>query len=328
MQEIDWNGETITEPGVYRNIPIDTYHEKADLFDGPSVSKSSLKWLFPFRGGSPKQFWARWKHNPDHIEQESGKALDFGKAAHALILGDEVFSERFIVRPSEYVNDKGDTKPWSMNANACKAWVEAIGDSKTIVSPEDIEMIRKMALDAASHPMVQSGILNGAMERTMCWKCPETGIWVKARPDCIPVSDGLYADLKTVSKLDEGFLTRQIFEADYYLQGGMIKMICDEQEMPFDEFWLVYCLKSEVADTAPVKMSEFAIQRGEKVIRAGLRMIRDCMDAGEWPGAMPFHDGNVAIHLKDWDIKTIDQFLEAEAADRTAETSRQMENAA
>lgn len=200
-KERRWDGKPITTPGVYAGISLDDYHGKRDLFDGPSVSKSALKWLLPAHGGSPKAFWGRWSWNPDHIKPDSTPALDFGKAAHCLLLGDEVFEDSFVVRPETYENDKGEWKPWNANANACKEWLARHSD-KTVITPDQIDRIRRIHADASTNEMVKLGVLNGRVERTICWKDQETGIWLKVRPDAMPNADGVFADLKTASRFD------------------------------------------------------------------------------------------------------------------------------
>lgn len=307
--ERSWDGNTITENGVYNGISLEEYHTKVDLFDAPSVSKSALKWLLPAHGGSPKAFFGRWAWNPNRVEQKGSDALDFGKAAHCLLLGDEVFSDSFVVRPETYENDKGEWKPWNANANACKEWLAKHSD-KTVISKEQIDRIKRIHADASTNEMVKLGVLNGRVERTICWKDRETGIWLKVRPDAMPHADGVFADLKTASKFDEDFLERQIFDAGYYLQAAMIRMVCRELGIPFETFVLLYVLNDDVPDTAHVEMSVHAIDRGERAVRWCLRTIRECLDKNEWPGARPFQGGERAIQLKPWAAERLDFFFD------------------
>lgn len=310
-----WDGKTITEPGVYAGIDLAQYHGDRDLFDGPSVSKSALKWLLPAHGGSPKAFWGRWKWNPNHIEQESSAALDFGKATHCLLLGDEVFEDSFVVRPAHRPDDMAlpvaERRAWNANANDCKAWLAGHAD-KTVITPDQLDRIKRIHADASTNEMVKLGVLNGRVERTICWKDRETGTWLKVRPDAMPAADGVFADLKTASKFDEDFLERQLFDAGYYLQAAMIRMVCRELGIPFETFVLVYVLNDDVPDTAHVELSVHEIDRGERAIRWCLQTIRQCLDAGEWPGARPFDGGERAIQMKPWSKDRLDQFLDTE----------------
>lgn len=306
-RERAWDGKTITINGVYSGISLDDYHGRRDLLDGPSISKSALKHLIPAMGGSPKAFWGRWQFNPDHVEQDTSKALDFGKAAHCLLLGDEVFEERFALRPKK----APDGREWHHANASCIKWV-ADQKGKTIITLDQYERIRRIHDDAKDYPIIKAGLLNGRIERSMLWKDPETGIWLRARPDALPNADGVYADLKTAGKFDEDFLERQIFDAGYYLQAAITRMVCRGLGMPFETFVLLYVLNDDVPDTAHVEIDQLDIDRGERVVRWCLKTIRHCLDTGEWPGARPFNDGERRIQMKPWAKDRLDNFLDIE----------------
>ena len=51
---------------------------------------------------SPWHFWKSWEGNPDRYpDKEPGDGLILGKAAHCLLLGDEVFDDLFIYVPGD-----------------------------------------------------------------------------------------------------------------------------------------------------------------------------------------------------------------------------------
>lgn len=323
MKSIKWKkGMQITEPGIYEGVPIDQYHNDPELFDGPAVSKSSISKILPLLEGSPKAFWGRWNWNPERIEpDEPGEALVFGRAAHCLMLGDEVFNDRFVIRPEKYPSEK--TKKlvnWSNNANFCKAWnEEQRKKGLMVITRSQIDMIRKMANDAGQYPLIRdNGLLNGKIERTLVAKDPVTGIWLKYRPDNM-VLDGIHSDLKTVSKLSEPFLRGQWFDNAYFLQGAIGRMVCRLLGIPFETFVLVYVLKDDVPDTAHVEAHPEDLDLGERTIRWALDEIKSCMDADVWPGALPFGDGTVPIRMRDWSRDRLTTFLQySEQSERAA----------
>lgn len=317
---IQWNGETITEPGVYVGIPLEEYHNNLNLLDAPSVSKSSLKHLLPSLGGCPKQFWNLWRQNPNHITPKATKALSLGKAVHALLLGDEVFSEKFAVHPATYEGpDRKKNiveKPWNRSATYCSEWEEAQEKAgKVIVSPDDIEKIRRIAEDAARDPMVQQGILNGAVERSFFIKDERTGLWFKSRPDNDAV-DGFFADLKTTSSMSESFIRRQIKDNGYFIQAGGVRRAARELDLPFDSFWNVYVSTGDTPDTQAIELDPEDLDLGERVIRHGLDTIAECMASGIWPGARPYEARPVRIG--DWDREAIEQDLKTPTLEQAA----------
>lgn len=312
--EISWDGKTIKENGVYANIPMDDYHGNVHLLNGPSVSKSALKHILPVHGGSPKAFWGRWKWNPGHVVPKTSPALEFGKAVHFLLLGEGTFRDHYAIRPETYVDEKGVEKPWSGNSNKCKQWLaDAASKGLTVFTDDQLKTINRMAEDAADYPEVQQGILNGRAERSMLYRDPETGIWLRSRPDVIPAADGVFCDLKSTSSMDEDFLQRQIFDCGYYLQAAMNRMVCRGLGIPFETFALLYVLNDDVPDTAHVEIDTFTMDRGEACVRWALRKIRECLDAGYWPGREPFNRGERPISMKPWAADNIDNFLNRQA---------------
>lgn len=317
-----YTGGAITEDGVYRNVPIEAYHHDRDLFDGPAVSKSSLKHVLPVHGGSPKQFWGRWNWNENHIGPgDPTDALIFGKAAHCLLLGDEVFDRNFVVRPAKAPGDP-QKRDWHGANNYCKSWlIEQKEAGRLVLTQDQIKVVEKMSEDASDYPLIRDGILNGRVERTLAARDPETGIWLKVRPDAMPNADGVFADLKTIGSFDEDFMSRQLFDAGYYLQAAMTRMVCRLLKIPFETFVLVYVLKDEITDTAHVEINDQStvlpggtelpseLDAGEEMIRWGLRTIRKCLDEKRWPGREPFQSGERKITMLPFQKNKILNFL-------------------
>lgn len=302
-----YTGGKITADGIYKDVPIERYHHDPDLFDGPAVSKSILKSIMPIHGGSPKQFWGRWKGNPNRIDPgEPDEALIFGRAAHCLLLGDEVFDENFSIRP-----DKLEDKPWQGNRTVCLKWLaDQKAAGRMVLTLAQQAMIDRMHADAAEYPLIKHNqILNGRIERTLVARDPETGIILTVRPDAMPEYDGVFADLKTIASFDEDFMARQLFDAGYYLQGALIRMVCRLLKIPFETFVLVYLLKGEIPDTAHAEINDQSIllpggeeypsdlDLGEQMIRWALRTIRKCLDENHWPGREPFQGGERKIAM-------------------------------
>lgn len=305
-QDVLWDGKQISASGIYRGIPIESYHQKPDLLDGPSVSKSGLKHIVPPLGGSPKAFWGRWAQNPDRRREKPRKATEFGKAVHMLLLGEDTFRDCYVIRPDE----APDGRAWNGNNKSCKDWLaEQELNGLSVITAEEVETIRRMADDASNYDLVKQGLLNGRIERSMFWRDQRTGIWVRARPDVVPSHDGIFVDLKTTSSLDEDFLERQIGDLGYFLQAAMTRMVCRGLGIPFERFVFLYVLNDDVPDTGHVELNDIDIDRGEAVIRWALDTIRECLDTGYWPGKEPFDRGEKTIQMKPWLKTKIDDFL-------------------
>jgi hypothetical protein len=300
VEILDWEeGETITRPGLYKNIPLDRYHNDTTLLSGPSVSKSSIKHIAP-PSGSPKRFWQNYPGNPNRLKKPSSREMDFGKAVHAILLGDEVFQDRFVVMP-EIV--EGET--YNKNKTVWKNWFKRMeANGLVVISQDQIDQIALMAEDARQHPLVVNGGLNGDVEISMFAKDPATGIWLKSRPD-VRAIDGDFVDVKTASSLDPDFLERQIGDMGYYLQGAMTKIICDLLRIPFNSFTFFYTLSKEYADSDYRVLSEEEILVGTATINYGLKHIRHGLDNGQWPGVSIYARENTPIRMNKFDRETL-----------------------
>ncbi len=294
MQIIEWDGTTITQPGCYSGIPLEVYHNDLTLLPGPSVSKSSLKSIAP-PDGSPKKFWQTWAFNKNRSSRASSKAMDFGRAVHALILGDEVFEDKFVIRPETVDGEEYHARR--------KGWIKWFAEQAeaglTVLTKQQIEQIREMSKDLAQHPLVIAGGLQGNVEVSMFARDPKTGIWLRSRPDNNP-DEGMFVDVKTTSSLDQEFLERQLWDAGYVLQAALTKVVCDLLKRPFHSFTLLYTLVDDYADSDFRVISDADIALGEHVIRYGLQKIRHGLDTGEWPGASVYTRENYPIGITKW----------------------------
>ena len=87
--------EQVVEPGAYRTS-MKNYHGQS-ICPGVSVSSTGIR---KAALASPLAFWKTSDLNPDRYPpKEESDALILGKAAHCLILGDEVVADNFAYVP-------------------------------------------------------------------------------------------------------------------------------------------------------------------------------------------------------------------------------------
>src|SRR5262245_48977134 len=137
-----WNGEVITEPGIYSNMPLDHYH-RADVCAGISISSSGLRKIML---ESPAHFWCRAPQNPNRIRgEELPRAFAVGRAMHHLALGEQYFSAIFRRAPTEVYTANGEPRPWSLTTKMAKEWKAATEQQGFIVIfPAEAEQLRGM----------------------------------------------------------------------------------------------------------------------------------------------------------------------------------------
>jgi hypothetical protein len=250
-------------------MSMDQYHSQC--CDGPSISSSGLRTI---ELQSPHQFWSFSDLNPDRFESEETHALDFGRAAHSLLLGDEVFSEHYSIRPDEF--DSWRTK-------AAKEWRAAEQDlGKTVLEPSDIDHIAGMAKSLKAHGLPDV-VFDGEAEVSLVWK-DVTGVWIKSRPDALPKS-GDQADLKTTADASLFACMRDITKRGYFMQmalgaEGMQRVL---GRRPAGNI-LIFVQKKPPYTVSAIPLSEDAMYWGAMMNRRAIDTFARCLDEGNWPG--------------------------------------------
>ena len=267
----DWTGEKIDKPGIWRGVPIEEYH--GDPCAGPSISSSGLRTIW---SASPAHYYAYSPYNPTRWPRKSNDAFDLGKAAHHVLLGEEEFGRHFAVRPDEWSD-------W--RTKAAQEWKAAqIAAGKTVLTPDDLVAIRGMRDGLVRNLLVQAGILDGEVERSMFVVDPETGIWLRSRPDVIPTASGDFSDLKTTVSVRRDDLAKSIADFGYVMQAALLRMVCRLLDVPFTSFSFVFVEKNPPYCARVVMLKDHELDRGEKQIRISLRMFAEGLRTGFWPG--------------------------------------------
>jgi PDDEXK-like domain of unknown function (DUF3799) len=310
----------ISKPGLYAAIPMADYH--GDCCDGPSVSSSGLRTIFD---QSPAHYFVESPYNAQRIEPEEKEAFVLGRAAHHLLLGEDDFSTQFIVRPDE----APDGRAWNGNNNSCRDWlVKQAKSGRTVLTPGQIETIRGMARVLADHPLIQSGILNGAIEQSLFWKDKATGVWLKVRPDAIPNDSGDFADLKTT--IHYGFdLDRDVSNRRYDMQAALAGMASREvlgREM--ESFSFVFVGKKPPYSVEILTLDKEDIQRAEHDIRVAIDTFAWCFEHNNWFGPAGTQLDARYVHISEFakrDAEYRRDFLKREIARAEAATPKYTE---
>jgi PDDEXK-like domain of unknown function (DUF3799) len=308
IQSIRWDGKQITTPGIYRDVPINDYH-RGDICDGPSVSSSTLRDLW---NHSPAYCWSRSALNPKRVTENDNEALMLGRATHHLICGEVGFADQFVVRPEK----APDGRAWHGNNDSCKTWIKAQKRAgKSILTAAQVEQIKGMAIKLGEFPLVQQGVLNGMIERSLFWRDPETGLWVKARPDNTPNDSGDFCDLKTTLSVLYHDTQAAIGEYGYHQQGALILEGARALGIEASSFTLIWVEKNPPHCVRAQQLKDEDIVRGTKQNRVSLRAFAECLKSGVWPGPGDDRADAEYVDLADWRRKQIDERLKYELAE-------------
>lgn len=266
------DGEIVTAPGIYA-MSLPWYHKSC--CDGPSVSFSGLNVMW---SDSPAHYWVTAPDNPNRLPRKEREAFNFGQACHHLTLvGRKKFEETFSVRPEKWSDWRTkDSNKWRDEERAA---------GKVVITLDDLEQIVGIAKSLGAHPMIRAGILDGLVERSLIWKDPETGCWLKSRPDAIPTDTGDFSDLKTAASVDDTSIQRAITNFNYHAQGALVGAASRAVlGVEMQSFSLVFVEKTPPWCVRVITLRDEDLQRGAGQNRVMLHKFAECHATGIWPG--------------------------------------------
>jgi hypothetical protein len=292
-------GQLITQTGAYA-LTMDQYHSQ--ICDGPSISSSGLRTIW---AQSPAHFYEASPLNPNRAEPEEKQHFSIGRAAHFLLLeGREGFDQQFAVRPAQWADWRtADARKW--RADALKAGL-------TVITEDDLANVAGMARSLGRHPLVQAGILDGEVERSLVFRHEETGVWLKSRPDCIPSSCRDGSDLKTTVSVSTQSLQRTIEDYDYPMQGALVSMAFEAVlGTVLEAFTLVFVEKTAPWCVRIVTLTPEDMVRGRMQVDAATRIFAACCETGEWPGPGDNQQDAEYLAMREFKRRAVDERLEA-----------------
>lgn len=284
----------VTEPGAYK-MSMALYHSQ-NVCPGPSVSSTGIRTA---ELKSPLAFWKTSDMNPDRYPPKpESEALIMGKAAHCLILGDEVFADNFAYVPEDAPRRPTATQVaafekngfWSDAAKDGAAWwaeFDAQAGQKSLLTAEQVTRIGYMAENLAALPEAREALISDLTEISMIWHDEITGLWVKSRPDCIPSNGFDFSDLKTFAPKGADLILsaeRAVTDHGYAVQMAMAVEGAERIfGMTASRCALIFTQTTEPYEPVPIMLDEEAIHWGRVLFRSGLDKIAHGLKTGEWP---------------------------------------------
>ena len=188
--------------------------------------------------------------------------------------------------------------PETRRGNAWKEAQEEAGDKLLLPEPEYRKA--KAIADALRQDPVCTKQLdhpNALKEQSIFVQCPETGLQLKARPDCYNTADHVMADVKTtVDPSPDGF-TRECYKYRYDVQGCFYSYVAELAGWDVKHFIFL-----SVSTTAPYKahmhsMSLEALALGRKDMMYALKKIAEAKQSNVYETGWPRF---TMIHPPQW----------------------------
>lgn len=286
----------ITTPGAYSDIPNEVYHRDPTLLPGPSISSTGLKTII---ARSPRHYWYDSPLNPERPPEKDKPHFNVGKAAHDLLLLSERWPGSYFVLPEDF--NARATKEQADYHAAREAAREA---GKTILKYDEAETVKAMAASLKANEFAAAALLNGESEVTLVWTDPETGVWLRARPDFLPAKRQIIPDLKTAADGSPRAFARAIAQFGYAQSAALY---CDGIKAIYGALptnWLHVVLEKEPPHVVSLyELPGEDIERGRWMNRKAIRVFAECLSADRWPG---YADEPLQIGLPGWSRKEVD----------------------
>jgi hypothetical protein len=209
--------EKISPEGMFEGVDADRYH--GHTFDPePSLSSSTLKKLIG-KKTCPAKFWEMSAMNPNRVPVKETPALTFGRAVHALALGEPEFAKDFLVCPYDDLRS-GDGYKWNKE---WKAKVEAGAETRKLIRAPEFAMIEQMTKALKRSPQVAGAFAAGRPEISFFHRDPETGVILKVRVDWWPDDPVAHPvqEFKSALTIEPEAMSFDVFDLGYHMQSAL-----------------------------------------------------------------------------------------------------------
>lgn len=276
---------TITDAGIYFDFDEEVYHD--DPCPAPSLSSSIAKLL------TERSPWHAWTNHPrlnKDFEPEHRAALDFGSAAHSLVLG----------RGKKIrVLDYPDFRTGAAKEARDLAWDE--GFLPILVK----DMTRAEAMHAAFLPQLaelpeairsafregETGIIR---ESEVALFVEEGPVWLRGLIDRLELDEihqrALIVDYKTTSaSAHPSAVSRRLYDLGQDVQAGFYRRLLTRlrpQLRHVDHVLLTQEVDPPYALSA-VSLDPATWMKAEQQVEDAIELWAACLAAGDWPGYPP-----------------------------------------
>lgn len=257
----------VTAAGVY-DLTHEAYH--ADPVPGGSLSASGAKRLLP--PSCP----ALYRYAVDH-PPESTRAMEFGSAAHTLVLG--TGPEVVLVEADDY-----RTKAAREERDAAQE-----NGAVPLLRPE-FDRAWAMAMALRAHPIagaIFDPYRGGQAEQSLFWQADD--IWKRARFDWLPAwgSNGrlIVPDYKTARSAEPGRFARSAADLGYHLSAAWYIEGAKALELAEDvAFIFIVQEKDPPYLVSVVELDRDALRLGRSLADEAVGIYRQCKETDTWPG--------------------------------------------
>ncbi|MBU0977093.1 MAG: PD-(D/E)XK nuclease-like domain-containing protein [Nanoarchaeota archaeon] len=261
--------------GFYKNMSMQEYHHGIGAFAEP---KSSLAHILD----SPRKF--KFEKSQPELDVFDAKAEKFNNGTALGIYFNE---------PDKFVTEISIIPTFAGKGSQAerKDYQQSVRDLGLVpITMDTHEMLQDFytLLHSGEHETAREVLEHPDrfVEYSGFWQDPETGIWLKTRPDLI-ASNVVIWDIKKHTSIKS--FRSQAMDLNYDLQAYMAVIGCSilGDNIPHDFGFIVFHAKEKPYDIEIVMADNDFLRSGKEKFFRALDILNHCREIDKWPGKYP-----------------------------------------
>jgi exodeoxyribonuclease VIII len=253
--------------GIHRGIPDRTYHR----FD--CLSRSLLE---AYHSGDSL---AQIRYDMTH-PSEPTPAMQLGTAVHMLVLEPERAATEVVQAPTLDLRKTADKQIWAEFQAEHRDHLILRGADDGIDRWDAARYMRDAIFD---HPFGRAFLpLVTERELTLVWQHPQTQTVARCRLDAVVAEDRAVLDCKTIHSTNERVIQRRIDDG-LHRQGGFYRLLARALGLEVDNHVCLFVQAAPPWEVCPVRLTELALDIGEREMVAAWVQVDPHVAAGRWP---------------------------------------------
>ena len=273
MEIKEYNPNEPITAGVYRNMPIETYHS----FD-EWVSWSMLKHIWD----SPAHY--KWNLDNKKVDDSYNPILDFGNAYEHVLDND-------LDKIASFDESERPEKDKTFGSKLNKAWKsnfikENKDNGKYVIGTDPahgVDELGRMASSFRQHSVANDILNMYETQISIFWICPTTGLKLRTRPDFF--SAPFLADLKTSRISSPSGILREINNQKYNFSLAMqVKGMVDSGMCLIDDVVAQWIFSAKIApfNTEVINLPQDQLLMSLEGLENKLLDLKRCKDSNEY----------------------------------------------
>lgn len=215
---------------------------------------------------------AHYLYAREHKSEPTPAQL-FGSAIHEAILEPNLFKEKMVIEPKfEGTGSRAARETWHLENHG-----------KTIIKPEQAEIITGIKKSLSKHAWASKLISDGHAEESLFWADPITNVLCKARPDFLH-DKKIIVDIKSTSDCSPESFRRDMASFMYHVQAALyLDGASAVFEHEFEEFVIIACEKNPPFAVNCFHLGQETIDEGRALYFKALKILKQCQESGKYP---------------------------------------------